>query len=124
MKKKKILLVEDNPINARLERDFLFHNGFEVVVVNNGSEAYNTTLEEQPNLIIMDIQLFGISGVEAAKQIKNCPNTQHIPIIAVSAFSLEHMALEAPDTDTIFKKYIEKPIDFNIFLDEVNKHII
>jgi two-component system cell cycle response regulator DivK len=117
----KIVLVEDNEINAKLIRDLLKFKGYEVVVVISGLDARGVVEQEQPDLILMDIQLFGTSGVEAAKEIKGDKNLKHIPIIAVSAFSKEK--LEEKNLSSYFLEYIEKPIEFSTFIQTIEKAI-
>jgi len=110
----KILLVEDDEINAKLVRDFLTFKGYNIVVINNGLEAKAAVERERPALILMDIQIFGKSGIEVAKDLREDMNTSSIPIFAVSAFSKSKVL--TPDQANHFDEYIEKPIRFADFL--------
>ncbi|AIF81089.1 cell division response regulator DivK [endosymbiont of Acanthamoeba sp. UWC8] len=119
---RKIVLVEDNEINAKLIRDFLKFKGYDVIIVTSGLDAKEIVLKELPKLILMDIQLFGMSGIEAAKSIKEDPILKNIPIIAVSAFSKEK--LEEKDLSEFFIDYVEKPIDFQSFGLKIEKFMV
>ena len=83
-----ILHVEDNPSNRMIIRDLLQFQGFRVVEVMDGEEALGAAERERPNLILMDIQLPRISGLEAARRIKARADLRHIPIVALTSFAL------------------------------------
>ena len=121
MGSQKILLVEDNEVNAKLIKDFLKFRGFNVSVVSNGLDVMPTALEFKPNLVLMDIQLFGISGAEATKQLRHNDETKDIPIFIISAFSRSKIIDELPEK--YFNEYIEKPIVFQEFMDLVHSYI-
>jgi two-component system cell cycle response regulator DivK len=84
----KILHVEDNPANRMIVRDLLQFRGYQVVEVMDGEEALLAAERERPDLILMDIQLPRISGLEAARRIKARDNLRQIPIVAVTSFAL------------------------------------
>jgi two-component system cell cycle response regulator DivK len=84
----KILHVEDNPANRMIVRDLLQFRGYQVVEVMDGGEALAAAEREQPDLILMDIQLPSISGLEAARRIKAREDLRAIPIVAVTSFAL------------------------------------
>jgi two-component system, cell cycle response regulator DivK len=84
----RILHVEDNPANRMIVRDLLEFQGYQVVEISNGEEALAAAEREHPDLILMDIQLPRISGLEASRRIKARENLRHIPIIAVTSFAL------------------------------------
>ncbi len=111
---KKILLVEDDEINAKLVKDFLTFKGYNIVVINNGLEVKTAVEREKPALILLDIQIFGKSGIEVAKELKEDMNTSSIPVFAVSAFSKSKVL--TPEQAHNFDEYIEKPIRFSDFL--------
>lgn len=119
---RKIVLVEDNEINAKLIRDFLKFKGYDVIIVTSGLDVKEVVNKELPKLILMDIQLFGMSGIEAARSIKDDPKLKDIPIIAVSAFSKEK--LEEKDLAKFFIEYVEKPIDFQSFSLKIEKFMV
>lgn len=84
----RILHVEDNPANRMIVRDLLEFQGYQVVEISNGEEALAAAEREHPDLILMDIQLPRISGLEASRRIKAREDLRHIPIIAVTSFAL------------------------------------
>ncbi len=84
---KRILVVEDNDLNRKLFCDVLMANGFEVEPVANGDEVLDTARSVTPDLIIMDIQLPGISGVDLIEAAKRDASLALIPVLAVTAFA-------------------------------------
>lgn len=120
-KKKKILIVEDNDLNLKLFRDLLNANGYETVETKEGYEAINLTRSLKPDLILMDIQLPEISGLEVTKRIKADPEISSIPIIAVTAFAMKD------DEEKIMRAgcqaYISKPISIAEFLSALKKFL-
>lgn len=119
--KKRILIVEDNDLNLKLFRDLLNANGYETIETKEGIEAVGLTKTLMPDLILMDIQLPEISGLEVTKRIKADASISHIPIIAVTAFAMRD------DEDKILKAgcqaYISKPISISDFLAAVHKFL-
>jgi two-component system, cell cycle response regulator DivK len=83
-----ILHVEDNPDNRMLIRDLLQFRGYRVVEVSDGTQALSTAERERPDIILMDIQLPGVSGLDIARRIKAHADLGHIPIVAVTSFAL------------------------------------
>ncbi len=116
-----ILVVEDNDLNLKLFRDILQSQNFSVVETKDGFEAFPLVKSRKFDLIIMDIQLRGISGFEIIKQIKADPESRHIPIIAVTAFAMKD------DKEKILSSgcevYLPKPISIGLFIDTVNKYL-
>jgi CheY-like chemotaxis protein len=80
-----ILIVEDNPKNLKLVRDALQVTGYQTIETETGEEGVRLAHERRPALILMDIQLPGINGVEALRQLRGDPMTHTIPVIAVTA---------------------------------------
>ena len=80
-----ILVVEDNPTNLKLVRDTLQAKGYRTIDAGTGEEGVQLAREQQPALVLMDIQLPGISGVEAFRELRADPTTRAIPVIAVTA---------------------------------------
>ena len=80
-----ILIVEDNPKNLKLVRDTLQVKGYQTIETETGEEGVRLARERRPALILMDIQLPGINGVEALHQMRTDPVTQHTPVVAVTA---------------------------------------
>jgi two-component system cell cycle response regulator DivK len=83
-----ILHVEDNPANRMIVRDLLHFRGYRVVEVVDGEEALGAAEREKPDIILMDVQLPRISGLEASRRIKARAELRHIPIVAVTSFAL------------------------------------
>jgi two-component system cell cycle response regulator DivK len=118
---KKILIVEDNELNMKLFNDLLEAKGYEVIQTNNGMEALDLARAHMPDLILMDIQLPEVSGLEVTKWIKDDDSLTHIPIIAVTAFAMKG------DEERIrqggCEAYISKPISVASFLQTIQMHI-
>ena len=117
MDEKKILLVEDNEVNRRLAGFLLRSQGYQVREATSAIEAFEILRTEHPDLIVMDIQLPGMDGLEATKKLKEQPNTADIPVIAVTSYAMKgdrEKALAAGCAG-----YVTKPIDKNIFIEEV-----
>ncbi len=83
-----VLHVEDNASNRKIVRDLLGFRGYRVVEAEDGEEALAVAERERPDLILMDIQLPKVSGLEVTRQIKARPDLAHIPVIAVTSFAL------------------------------------
>ena len=80
-----ILVVEDNPKNLKLVRDILQVKGYRTIEAGTGEEGVQLSREQHPALVLMDIQLPGISGVEALQQLRADPVTSAVPVIAITA---------------------------------------
>ena len=116
---KKILVVEDNELNRKLIADLLSAKGYEIIVSENGEEAVDLALEKQPDLILMDIRLPGMTGIEALKVLRDDMTTRTIPVAAVSGFAMkgdDKIILSAG-----FDAYIAKPISTEPFLEEIHR---
>ena len=113
-----ILVVEDEPDNARMLARMLRMRGFEVVLAATGNAAVETAFSQQPDVIVMDLLLAGgIGGSEATRRIKSAPATQAIPVIMLSAshlasFQAEAFDAGADDVDT-------KPVDFDRLIGKI-----
>ena len=114
---KKILIVEDNDLNLKLFRDLLEAHGYETLQTKDGAEAVSMTRNSHPDLILMDIQLPEISGLDITRKIKADQDICDIPIVAVTAFAMKD------DEEKILRAgceaYISKPISITHFLDTV-----
>lgn len=119
--KKRILIVEDNDLNLKLFRDLLNANGYDTIETKEGREAISLTRNLRPDLILMDIQLPEISGLEVTERIKADAEISSIPIIAVTAFAMKD------DEEKILRAgceaYISKPISISDFLKAVKKFL-
>lgn len=108
MSGKTILYVEDNAVNRRLVRDLLQHTTYTVVEANDGEAGVAKALELRPDLILMDIQLPKISGMEAMRRLRADPVTAATPIVAITSFALsgdDQKAKEAGATAYLAKPY-------------------
>jgi two-component system cell cycle response regulator DivK len=108
----RILVVEDNPKNLKLVRDVLQYSGYEVVVASTGEDSVRLAGETEPDLILMDLQLPGIDGVEALRRIRDDQGrlgSPPVPIVAVTAFAMDQDRQRALSSG--FDGYVEKPID-------------
>ena len=118
---KTILLVEDNEVNRRLAGFLLRSQGYEVREATTAAAAFEMVDKEHPDLIVMDIQLPGMDGLEITRKLKEQPATADIPVIAVTSFAMKgdrEKALAAGCAG-----YVTKPIDKNTFIQEVAAHM-
>src|SRR5689334_23951889 len=88
MARSRILVVEDNPKNLKLVRDVLTHFGYEVIEATSGEDGVRLAAEQPPDLILMDLQLPGIDGAEALRQIRKEGSGAEVPVIAMTAFAM------------------------------------
>jgi two-component system cell cycle response regulator DivK len=116
-----ILIVEDNDLNMKLFRDLLQANGYETIETRNGVEAFELAKKHHPDLIIMDIQLPEVSGLDVTKWIKNDKSVKKIPVIAVTAFAMK--GDEQKILDGGCEDYIAKPISVGDFLATITRHL-
>jgi two-component system, cell cycle response regulator DivK len=119
--KKRILIVEDNDLNLKLFRDLLTAHGYDTIETKEGLEAINLTRNQHPDLILMDIQLPEISGLDVTRRLKADDSICGIPIIAVTAFAMKD------DEEKILsagcEAYISKPISIVPFLNTVRRFL-
>lgn len=118
---KKILIVEDNELNMKLFHDLLEAYGVETVQARSGHDVLKLAHEHKPDLILMDIQLPEISGLEVTKWLKDDAALRSIPVIAVTAFAMK--GDEQKIRDGGCEDYISKPISVTRFLEVVQKHL-
>ena len=105
----KVLLVEDNMVNMKLLQATLEPRGYTLVTATDGEEALEKACKENPDLIIMDIQLPKLSGIEVVKRLRQIPEFSGIPIIALTAYAMkgdEERLIEAG-----FDVYLPKPVN-------------
>jgi len=105
---KRILIVEDNKTDARLLKDILEAHGYETLQSNDGLEAIDLAVAYLPDLILMDIRLPEISGLEVTRRLREDSRSRHIPIVAVTALAIDWVEREALDSGC--DAYITKPI--------------
>ena len=118
---KKVLIVEDNELNMKLFHDLLDAQGYETLQTREGLSALALARQHRPDLILMDIQLPEISGLEVTKWLKEDDELSHIPVIAVTAFAMKG------DEERILQGgcegYISKPISVPHFLETIARYI-
>jgi len=118
---KTVLIVEDNELNMKLFNDLLEARGYNVLQTRSGVEAVQIVREKMPDLILMDIQLPEVSGLQVTQWIKDDPALKHIPVIAVTAFAMKG------DEEKIrqggCEGYLSKPISVANFLETVRNYI-
>ena len=117
---KKILIVEDNELNMKLFSDLLEANNYVTIKTKDGMAALDLTREHRPDLILMDIQLPEVSGLEVTKWIKEDEELRDIPIVAVTAFAMK--GDEEKIRDGGCEAYIAKPISVGQFLETVKQY--
>lgn len=119
MANKSVLIVEDNDLNMKLFHDLLEVHGFETIQTKDGREALELARTHKPDLILMDIQLPEVSGLEVTKWIKEDDELASIPVIAVTAFAMKG------DEEKIrsggCEAYIAKPISVSTFLETIDR---
>ncbi|MBT7512214.1 MAG: response regulator [Rhodospirillaceae bacterium] len=119
--KQTILVVEDNPVNTELVKDILFELGHSVVHSETGVDAMQLARTHQPALILMDIRLPRLSGIDVTKFIKAQDDLKHIPIIALTASAMkgdEEKILQGGCDD-----YIPKPIQVIEFINLISSYL-
>jgi two-component system cell cycle response regulator DivK len=118
---KTVLIVEDNELNMKLFHDLLDAHGYRTLQTRNGVDALKIAREQKPNLILMDIQLPEISGLEVTRWLKDDEELRDIPVIAVTAFAMKG------DEERIrqggCEAYISKPISIGTFLETVRRYL-
>jgi two-component system cell cycle response regulator DivK len=116
-----ILVVEDNERNLKLLRDVLEYAGYEVRGARTAEDGITLAVSEPPDLVLMDLQLPGIDGIEALHRLRESPGTADIPVVAVTAQAMKEdreRALRAG-----FDGYVEKPISVRAFTDQVRRFL-
>jgi two-component system cell cycle response regulator DivK len=118
---KTVLIVEDNELNMKLFHDLMEAHGYNILQTRDGMEALKLARQHHPDLILMDIQLPEVSGLEVTKWIKEDDDLRAIPVIAVTAFAMKG------DEEKILQggceAYIAKPISVTQFLSTVERFL-
>jgi two-component system cell cycle response regulator DivK len=118
---KRILIVEDNELNMKLFNDLLEAHGYKTLQTRSGVEAVKLARLHKPDLILMDIQLPEVSGLQVTQWIKDEDDLRHIPVIAITAFAMKG------DEEKIrqggCEAYVSKPISIVKFLETVRDHL-
>ena len=118
---KTVLIVEDNELNMKLFTDLLDAHGYDTIQTKDGMEALVLAREHHPDLILMDIQLPEVSGLEITKWIKEDDDLKSIPVVAVTAFAMK--GDEEKIREGGCEAYIAKPISLQQFLDPVKRFL-
>jgi len=118
---KTVMIVEDNELNMKLFNDLLEANGYKTIKTDDGMKALDLARKHRPDLILMDIQLPEVSGLEVTKWLKEDDELHKIPVIAVTAFAMKG------DEERIrqggCEAYISKPISINGFIETVKTYL-
>ena len=117
---KKIMIVEDNELNMKLFNDLLEAKGYTTIKTSDGMQAVKLAREHHPDLILMDIQLPEVSGLEVTKWLKQDEELRVIPVIAITAFAMK--GDEAKMREGGCEDYLAKPISVARFLELVRKY--
>ncbi|MBX9618647.1 response regulator [Candidatus Raskinella chloraquaticus] len=118
---KTVLIVEDNELNMKLFHDLLEANGYRTLQTRNGKDALGLARQHRPDLILMDIQLPEISGLQVTEEIKRDEELRSIPVIAVTAFAMkgDEERIRAGGCEA----YISKPISIAKFIETVRQFL-
>jgi len=117
-----ILLVDDNQASIAIHQQFLMASGYQVILAHNGSEAIQRAWQERPNLILMDMRIAGIDGLEAVRRIRMNEVLARLPIILMNALELpgdRQRCLEAGADE-----YVSKPVDLYILADMIKRMLL
>jgi two-component system cell cycle response regulator DivK len=108
-----VLIIEDNPRNLKLARDILNHAGYETLEAHNAEDGLALARARRPGVVLMDVQLPGMDGVQALDRLRSDPETRDIPVVAVTAFAMrdDRRRLLAAG----FDEYVAKPLDIREF---------
>jgi CheY-like chemotaxis protein len=116
---KLILVVEDDPLNLKLVKTLLELEKFRVETVDNAEKGIYAARRHLPDLILMDIQLPGMNGLEAVKLLKADEATRHIKVVALSAYAMQKEIDAAKSAGCI--AYLTKPMDMKTFIPTINE---
>ena len=114
-----ILIVEDNEKNMKLARDVLQSRGYATLEAVTGEDGVRVAIEKKPDLVLMDIQLPGINGIEALRRVRADPECARIPIVAFTASVMSTDRSQI--TEAGFDGFIGKPINLKEFLETVKQ---
>lgn len=119
--KKKVMIVEDNELNMKLFDDLLGAHGYDTIKTRDGTKVMDLARQHRPDLIVMDIQLPEVSGLDVTKWLKGDDDLKSIPVIAVTAFAMKG------DEEKIrqggCEDYVSKPISIIDFMKTVQKYL-
>ena len=117
----RVLIVEDNELNMKLFHDLLEASGMTILQTRNGIDALKVAKEDRPDLIVMDIQLPEMSGLEVTEKIKADPELRPIPVVAVTAFAMkgDEERIRAAGCEA----YLSKPISIDRFISTIKSFL-
>ena len=118
---KTVMIVEDNELNMKLFHDLLEVYGYHPIGTRNGSEALDLARKHRPDLILMDIQLPGVSGLEVTKWLKEDAQLKAIPVVAVTAFAMR--GDEERIREAGCEAYLSKPIPVPQFIETIRRFL-
>ncbi len=120
-KKPLVLIAEDNELNLRLFSDLLEIKGIDYIGISDGTKVLEIAKTRMPDLILMDIRLNGVSGLDIVDEIKSNPLLKNIPIIALTAFAMKN------DKSKVMNHgcagYLAKPVTFDLFFETIDQFI-
>ena len=112
-----VLIIEDNPKNLKLARDVLNHTGYQTLEAETAEEGLALARARHPDIVLMDVQLPGMDGLQALDRLRSDPETRDIPVIALTAFAMKD------DRERFlaagFDRYVAKPLDIREFPQQV-----
>jgi two-component system cell cycle response regulator DivK len=117
---KTVLIVEDNELNMKLFNDLLKAHGYDTVQARNGLDGIEFAREHRPDLILMDIQLPEVSGIDVIRWLKEDQDLRAIPVVAITAFAMK--GDEERIRESGCEAYLSKPISVSKFLDTVRSY--
>ena len=117
----RVLVVEDNERNLKLVRDVLQYAGYQVVEATTGEQGVELAKSLLPDLVLMDLQLPGIDGIEALRRVRESDGMAHVPVVAVTAFAMREDRDRA--THAGFDGYLEKPLSVRELPDQVQRFL-
>ncbi len=119
--RRRVLVVEDNPVNLELVTEVLEQEGYQVLTAENAEVGLGLAATERPDLILMDLELPGMTGYEATRRLKAHPATANIPVLALTASAMvcdDLRALEAGCAG-----YLTKPLDMQTFRETLRRFL-
>jgi two-component system cell cycle response regulator DivK len=119
MNGKTILYVEDNEYNLKIVRQLLSRTSYRLIEAVDGEEGVATALREVPDLVLMDIQLPKLSGLDATRRIRTDPKTAHVPIVVITSFALSGDSEKAKEAGA--SAYLAKPYSPRELLQMIRK---
>ncbi len=115
----KILYIEDHPAQSDIMKQMLEFSGYEVVLASSGEEGIVKARKEQPDVILMDLRMPGIGGIEAIKQLKQDTSVSEIPVVVLSAWTSQRNREDAEAAGAA--KFLAKPVDTKRLMKEIHE---